>query len=227
MKPTPPMLPGNPLVGHTFQFMRDRDGVLIRGFQSLGPIFGIKLAGRSTAVLIGPDYQQIFFTETDKKLSMHKSYRFLKEAFGEVAFAGPPEVYTAQRPILHSPFKAEKMIKAIGVMQLEVQQWLDGLGEQGEMELTSEITALVQNVASHALMGNEFREQAGRDFWRLYLVIGKSLDPMLPPNLPLPKFIHRDQAKRKLRALLHPIIAERRAHPENYDDFLQDFVNAR
>jgi hypothetical protein len=29
------------------------------------------------------------------------------------------------------------------IMQDEVQQWLDSLGEQGELELTAEITTLV------------------------------------------------------------------------------------
>lgn len=227
MKPTPPALPGSPFVGHTFQFMKDRDALLQRGFASLGPVFSLKLAGKHAVVLIGPEYHQMFFTETDKRLSMHKSYQFLAAAFGKVGFAGPPDVYTEQRPILHSPFKGEKIVKSIQVMQSEVQQWLDSLGEQGEMELTGEIGTLVQNVASHALMGKAFREQAGREFWGLYLILGQSLDAMLPPYLPLPKFIRRDRAKNKLRAMLRLILAERRAHPEQYDDFLQDFVNAR
>ena len=227
MKPTPPALPGAPIVGNTLQFMKDRDGLLQHGFKSLGPVFSLKLAGRQAVVLIGPEYHQMFFTETDKKLSMHKSYQFLAAAFGKVGFAGPPEVYNAQRSILHSPFKGEKMVKSIQVMQIEVQQWLDSLGEQGEIELTSEINTLVQNVASHALMGKTFRDQAGRDFWDLYLILGQSLDAMLPPHLPLPKFIRRDRAKNKLRAILRPILVERRANPEQYDDFLQDFVNAR
>ncbi len=228
MKPTPPVLPGSrPVVGHTLEFMKDRQSLLQKGFKTLGSIFALRLANRWTAVLIDPDYHQTFFLETDKKLSMHKSYRFLKAAFGEVAFAGPPEMYTKHRPVLHKPFKSEKVPATIRIMQLEVQQWLDSLGEQGEIELTGEITALVQNVAAHALMGQDFRDHAGPDFWKLYLTISRSLDPILPPNLPLPKFIRREQARRKLREMLKPIIAERRVHPDRYDDFLQDFVNSR
>ncbi len=227
MKPTPPALPGAPILGHTLQFMKDRDELLQRGFDTLGPVFSLKLAGKNAVVLIGPEYQQMFFTETDKKLSMHKSYKFLAAAFGKAAITAPPEVYNAQRSILHSPFKGEKMVKSIEVMQIEIQQWLDTLDEQGEMELTGEIGTLVQNVAAHAIMGHAFRKQFGREFWELYLSLGQSLDPILPPYLPLPKFIRRDQAKNKLRAMLRPILLERRAHPEQYDDFLQDFANAR
>jgi sterol 14-demethylase len=226
MKPTPPVLAGSSFTGHLGEFMKDRGGLFQRGFDTLGPIFSIRLLRSRAAVLIDPEYHQTFFMETDKKLSMHKTYKFLKASFGEVGFAGPPEVYNEQRPILHKPFKSDKVPNAVKIMHTEVQQWLDSLGEQGEFELTREITTLVQNVAAHALMGKEFRERAGNDFWKQYLIIGKALDPALPPNLPLPKFIRRDRAKNKLRAMLRPIIAERRANPDGYDDILQDYVTA-
>lgn len=227
MKPTPPMLPGTPVVGNLLQFMKNPTQLFQRGIETVGPVFSIKLATQPAAVLIGPDYQQVFFTETDKKLSMHKTYRFLEAALGDVGFTSPPEIYYKQRPILHKPFKSEKMPGSVLVMQEEVQNWLDGLGTQGEFELTGEIVQVVQNVAAHALMGKAFREQAGREFWKLYLRIGQSLDPVLPPHLPLPKFIRRDQAKKKLRALLRPQIADRRAHPDRYNDMLQEIINSR
>jgi sterol 14-demethylase len=226
--PTPPLLSGAlPLLGHTLEFQRTRDNLFRRGYQELGQVFSIRMGARPAAVLIGPEYHQTFFAETDKKLSMHKTYQFLKAMFGEVAFAGPPDVYTRQRPILHRPFKGEKMPGYLKIMQAEIQAWLDGLGEQGELELVGELSTLAQNVAAHALMGRAFRERMGREFWDLYLVLSRAMDPLLPPNLPLPKFFRRDRAKAKLRAILRPIIAERRARPDEHDDILQDFVNSQ
>lgn len=227
MKPTPPMLSGPPVVGNLFEFMKDHTHLIQRGYDTHGPIFAIKLVNQPVAFLIGPEYQQTFFLETDKKLSMHKSYAYLKAALGEVGFTAPPEVYFEQRPILLKPFKSERMVKYLQIMQLEVQQWLDSLGEQGEMELRDNITKIVQNVAAHALMGKDFRDRIGPDFWKLYLILGKAIDPALPPNLPLPKFIRRDRAKKKLREMIWPLIAERRAHPEQYDDFLLDFATSQ
>jgi sterol 14-demethylase len=223
-KPTPPMVPGTFVVGNLFQFMRDRAELMQRGMDQFGPIFGLKLAGRSAAVLVGPEYQEFFFKETDASLSMDKTYKFLAAALGDVGFLGSPETYQLQRPVMTKPFKAEKMHTYLRVMHSEIQQWLDTLGTEGEFELVSSANAVVQNVAAHALMGKTFRDQLGDEFWQLYGILGKSLDPVLPPNLPLPKFIRRDRAKAKLRAMLKPIIMERRANPELYDDFLQDFV---
>lgn len=227
MKPTPPVLAGAPIVGNLFEFMKDRPGLLQKGFDTCGPIFAIRLVNQPVAVLIGPEYHQTFFTETDKKLSLHKTYQFLKAALGEVGFTAPPEIYMKQRPVMLQPFKSERMVKYLDIMQLEVQQWLDGLGEQGEIELRGEINQVVQNVAAHALMGKDFRERMQADFWKLYLILGQSLDPALPPYLPLPKFIRRDRAKKQLREMIWPLIAERRANPEKYDDFLLDFATAR
>jgi len=221
------MLPGRPIVGHALEFKRDRVALFQRGLDTLGPVFGLRLFNKPAAVLLGPEYHDIFFTQTDKTLSMHKTYSFLRAMFGEVAFTAPPEVYHAQRPILHLPFKGEKMPGYVRIMQAEVQAWLDSLGEAGEFELTSAINTLVQNVAAHAFMGRAFRDRMGRGFWDQYLILGQAIDPLLPPNLPLPKFFRRDRAKAKLRAMLAGLFAERRDNPEAYDDFFQDFVNAR
>jgi sterol 14-demethylase len=144
-----------------------------------------------------------------------------------VAFTASPEVYTAQRPILYLPFKGEKMAGYLRIMQTEIQAWLDSLGEQGELELTGHLNRLVQNVAAHAFLGKAFREQAGREFWQQFLYLAQSLDFLLPPTLPLPKFIRRDKAKARLRAMLKPLIDERRAHPDRYDDAMSALVNAR
>lgn len=224
---TPPVLPGLPLLGNALEFQKDRLALFRRGYETLGPVFGLRIGTKPAAVLIGPEYHQIFFMETDKKLSMHKTYKFLQAIFGNIAFTASPETYLEQRPILHAPFKREKMINYIRIMQKEVQAWLDSLGDHGEVELTGELNTLVQHVAAHALMGEEFRQRMGREFWDLYLEIGKALDPILPPNLPLPKFRRRDIAKQKMREILRPIIAERRRNPEQYDDFMQDIINSR
>ncbi|MBP1702938.1 MAG: Cytochrome monooxygenase [Chloroflexi bacterium] len=224
MKPTPSFLPGAPLLGNALEFNNNRHALIQRGLDELGPVFAFKIGPKPVAVLIGPDYQQFFFMETDKKLSIDKPYRSLEALFGEVAFLAGPEVYQEQRPILHSPFQREKMLKYMNIMQCEVQAWLDSLGPEGEMDISAEMGRLVQNVAGNALMGQNFQSQVGREFWDLYADLGKSLNMVIPPNWPTPKNIRRDRAKRRMRQLLEPIIAERRQNPGQYDDFLQDFI---
>jgi sterol 14-demethylase len=112
-------------------------------------------------------------------------------------------------------------------MQQEVQKWIDSLGDEGEFEVAGEMARLTQEVAGYALMGEKFQAEVGREFWDQYIILGQALDNVLPPNLPLPKFIRRDKARARMKEIIQPIIDERRRHPDAYDDFLQDFVNAR
>jgi sterol 14-demethylase len=227
-KPTPPMVSGAlPGLGHALEFRSDRTALVRRGFEEHGNTFAIKLANQNVAILIGPDNQRTFFMETDKALGIQEPYSFLRATFGEVLFLAPHDVYLEQRPVVLEAFRREKMLHYADVMQEVVQVWLDGLGEAGEIDLVHEVTHLVQEVAGNCFLGSEVHKQLGREFWDLYTDLSKALDPLLPPNLPLPKFIRRDRAKAKLHSILEPVIAERRQHPERYDDFLQDLVNKR
>jgi sterol 14alpha-demethylase len=227
MKPTPPELPGAPIVGHMLEFQKNRQVLFNRGLKTLGPIFTIRLMNKPAVVLLDPEYHTTFFAETDKKLNSSKAYTFLRAMFGEVSLTAPTDLYYEQRPILYAPFKGEKMAGYIEVMQLEVQQWLDSLKSRGSFDLVPELTTLIQNVAAHALMGKAFRDQLGQEFWAQYMILSKALDPILPPDLPLPRFKRRDKAKDRLYQMIQALIDDRRANPEKYNDFLQEFIDAR
>ncbi len=216
-----------PGIGHLIEFGRNRAGLLQRGLEEVGKVFTVKLGPQNVAVVMGPENHRVFFMETDKKLNIGTSYQFLRAIFGEVFFMAGHDVYLRQKPLITQAFRREKMVHYISVMGREVQEWLDSLDDEGEFEIVETMGWLAQEIAGHALMGDRFQEEIGREFWDLYADLSKSIDPILPPNLPLPKFWRRDRAKERMTQMLMPILEERRAHPEAYNDFLQDFVNAR
>src|SRR5437870_13225898 len=95
----PPLVPGGmPLLGHLPAFYRDRMQVLHRGYAACGPIFRLRLGPQSVVILVGPTYHAFFFEQTDKKLAMDRSYRFLGPMSGEPAGAvAGPQAYQEQR----------------------------------------------------------------------------------------------------------------------------------
>lgn len=225
MKAAPPFVSrALPLLGHALEFNKDRGALFRRGYDEHGKAFAVRLGPKKAAVLIGPEFHKQFFKETDKALDMSKPYRFFKPIFGEVVFVADHATYMQQRPVLQAPFRKEKMLRYLDIMHDVVQKWLDSLPDEGRLELTVTINRLVQEVAGHALLGEEFMARIGEDFWQQYVILGKAIDPLLPPNWPLPKFIRRNRARKKLWNILKPIIEERRANPGDYDDFLQEFV---
>ena len=221
----PPMVSGAfPILGHAMEFQKDRPRLIQRGFREHGNVFALKLMQQNVAVVIGPENQKQFFMETDKNLNIQEPYRFLRALFDNVLFLADHDEYMRQRPFVQEMFKREKMLHYVDVMQEVVQAWLDSLGETGEIELTEQITWLVQEVAGNCFLGKEAHREIGREFWEQYKHLSAALDPLLPPNLPLPKFIRRDKAKARMTEILQPIISRRRQNPEQYDDFLQDII---
>jgi sterol 14-demethylase len=164
------------------------------------------------------------FTETDGKLNIREPYGFLRAMFGDVLFLAPHESYLRQRPLLGELFRRDKLVQYVDIMDGVIERWVEGLGETGELELTETMTWLVKQVVGSCFLGPDVNERIGDEFWDLYGDLSKAIDPVLPPKLPHPKFIRRDRAKARMTEILRPVIAERRANPDHYDDFLQDLV---
>ncbi|MEO8609140.1 MAG: cytochrome P450 [Chloroflexota bacterium] len=217
----PPMVSGGlPVVGHIFEMLKDRERLFKRGFAEHGNAFAMRLANQNVLVITGSEHNKLMYTQTDKTLNMQEGYGFLKEAVGEVLFTASKDDYYNQRPALQEVFKRERMVGYIQAMNIEVQRWLDSLGQSGEIDITEAMLHLAQYVAGRALIGENFREELNDEFWQDYLLISQSLDPVLPPTLPLPKFKRRDRARVKISAVLKGLIDKRRANPDQYNDLI-------
>ena len=222
---TPPVVSGGlPVLGHALEMMRDRERLFKRGYREHGDVFAIKLGPRFAAVVSGAENNKLVYTQTDKALNMQDAYTFLKSSLGEVLFTASKEAYYNQRPVLQEVFRRERMAGYIQAMNIEIQSWIDGLGDAGVMDLSDEMLRLAQFVAGHALIGPQYQQELGEGFWDLYLDISRSLDPILPPNLPLPKFRRRDKAKAAINKIFHEMIEKRRQHPDRYDDLISTLL---
>ncbi|HAA10930.1 MAG TPA: hypothetical protein DCE41_04200 [Cytophagales bacterium] len=223
--PTPPVLSGGKgLLGHVKEFTNDRHALFHRGQQELGAIYTLKMPGQKIAVLNSPDYLKKLFEETDKSLSIEKGLKMFKPIFGEIGLIAGKETYQNQRPVIYESFKRKRMATHIQAMQIETTRWLKGLDAQGELVLQDHMITLTQQVATLAFFGKEFQNQVGPTFWEQFKILSDSLDLVLPGWLPLPKFRRRDKAKEVIVELVSDIIAERQKNANQYDDFLQTYI---
>lgn len=224
--PYPPLMKGRlPLLGHVLRFQKNRGALLRKGYETHGPVFAIQLLNKKAVVLASPELHRAFFMRTDKGLNISKPYTFLKPVVGEVMFVAGQEQYDRERPVFYEPFKRDKMKRYLPIMQTEIQRWIDSMPPEGTFEVGQVMRTLTQQIAAATFMGEEFRQSMGTEFWKQYTFLSLALDPILPPNLPLPKFIRRDQARKKMLQMLRPMIRERLKDPEAYDDLLQDLIN--
>lgn len=226
MTQTPPFVKGLPVLGNMFDFLGNKVGVIEKGYQQYGEIFAIKLAKQNVAVLLGPENAATVFALTDKQLSLKETSQFLVPIVGEVGALGTQENYTQERKIVAPILGGRYMKGHVEAMVKETEDWINGRSPSGIFDINDFAQHLTMYIAARALLGESFRENLGEEFVQLFHDLANGADQFLPPNLPLPKFRKRDQARKRLDQLLGDLIAERRAHPEQYDDFLQGLIEA-
>lgn len=224
--PPPPMLPGLPVLGNLLEYQRDHVGIFWRGYRTYGSTFSIRLGRQPAAVILGPRWHQFFFAQTDHALSMTEVYRFVIPMFGPILNAAETPERRKHLAALQQAFRARKMPGYIQIMAEETGKWLAELGPSGSFELWPTMEQLSMNIAASALMSREVRERL-HEFLPLYQDLANGMEFVLPPNLPIPRFIRRDRARRKLDAMIRPLLAERRASPGRRDDFLDTLVQSK
>jgi sterol 14-demethylase len=214
-------------VGNAPEFFRDPVAMFQRGYDTLGPIFSVRLGPKRAVVLIGPSYQRFFFTQPASVLSLREVYRFVTPMFGDVLQAAEPTVYEEHRSAIAPALRAQHMNAYVATMTRETEAWLSTLGHEGELGLWCAFGRLSLRIAAATLFGTNLSGQLGEEFWELYEDIAGGMAFVLPAKLPLPRFRRRDRARTRLFALIGRLVAERRARPDGHVDFLQSLISSR
>ena len=227
----PAYLPGGlPWVGHALDLRRDPVGLVRRGHAQLGEIFSLRLAGTRVTALVGPQAQGAFFGAPEDELSAREVYRFTVPVFGRsVVYDATPAVMDEQMGFLFPALRDDRLRTYARVMQQQAEAYVEGWGDEGEVDLLAALNELTVFIASRCLVGAEFRRRLSRELAHLFqdLEHGINLISLVNPYLPLPAFRRRDRARACMAELITTIIAERRAGAAAGDDFLEVLMAAR
>lgn len=230
--PLPPLLDrGLPLLGHAIDLRRSPVELLQRGRDRHGDLFRLKLPGSEhTVVMTGPRAQQKFFRLRDSQMSMREVYRLMTPIFGKgIAYDAEPEIFKEQLAFFHEALREARLRTYAQGFVEEAEDFFGKWGDQGEVELYETGNELTIYTASRSLLGKAFREQLSDEFARLYYEMegGLQLLAFFAPNLPIPAFRARDRARRRLGELIAGIVADRRKHGVESEDFLQTLMEAK
>jgi sterol 14-demethylase len=230
-KKMPPELRGGlPFLGHALEFQRDPVGLIHRGWEQFGEMFSFLLAGKQVGVLTGPRANEAFFQARDEQLSSKEAYQFTVPIFGQgIAYDASPEVMNEQMGLLFPALRDQRLQAYAGFMAQEAESYFDHWGDSGEIDLSEVTNELTVFIASRCLIGHEFRQNLSTEFAHLYrdLEGGLNLIAFFKPNLPLPAFKRRDRARVRVGELISRIIAARRTHGIEGEDFLQTLMTSR
>ena len=227
--PVAPILSGgNPLFGHTLEYVRSPEAFLHRGWRENGEVFRCRLGTRWYTVVLGPEHNRFFFSETDRLLSIREGYPFFPRMFGgDFFFFAPYEDYLRQRKVILPRFKSAAMRSYVALMVEETENLIARLGDAGEFDLVPEVGPLVMNIAAHAFLGRNFRRSLDDDdFFSCFRDFSRGMEMTWPLWLPLPHLWRSRRARRKLDRIFGAWIRHRRKHPVDPPDFFQNLVNA-
>ena len=231
MKLAPMLEGGLPWLGHALRLRQDPVALLLKGHARFGDVFAIQLAGTRVTVFLGPRAQGVFFQAPETRLSAREVYRFTTPIFGRgVVYDTTPETMDEQMGFLYPALRDDRLRGYTRAMQDEVERFVAGWGDEGEVDLAAAMNELTVFVASRCLVGEEFRRALTPDLASLFhdLEGGINLLGFVNPWLPLvPAFRRRDRARARLGAMIRAALATRRAHGERRGDFLDALLEAR
>ncbi len=227
-KPTaPPMVSGRlPILGHAIEFMQDPHKVIRRGYEEHGLIFSMDLGAKKAVVMLGPDYHQFFFKETDGIFSMRQGYETLLKMFDSrlFTFAHLTESQEQMKVILPLLKNNDRFID---LMLQETDDFMSNtLGDEGEIDLIDALGPLVMHIGAHAFFGEDFRYKLGDEYFHIYREFSEGADVVLPSWLPLPKFIKSRKAKVKVEDMIYRFMQQRRQHPMEPKDLFQELIES-
>lgn len=229
LKDAPNMPGGLPWLGHITSFARNPYHFMKRVSDAAGEVVSFTLMGQRVVLLTGDEASRLFYRSTDDEVDQSAAYKLMTPIFGQgLVFDAPNAKKNEQLRMLMPVLKIDAMRTHSSKVVQEVEDITADWGDSGEIDLVSFMAQLTINTASHCLLGKEFRYELTDEFSEIYHDLEKGIHPLAFhfPNLPLPRFKKRDQARVRLEELVGEIVEKRKHLTEKPSDMLQSLIDA-
>ena len=213
----PPMMSGIPIFGNAIQFGDDPVTLMRNGFKKFGECFSLSMFGETMTLLCSPEGHEFFFKAKEDEFSACKAYQFTVPIFGPgVVYDSPPETLIEQRMFAGGALSIRRFKLYVPMIEKECEDYFaNAWGEEGEAELMQAFNEITVLTSTRCLQGREIRETLSVEFTKLYWDLDKSLTAFgfFFPNVPLPSFIDRNRARKRIGEIFQNVITNRRNNP--------------
>lgn len=223
----PPRARGLPLIGSGLAFVRAPVEHVQQAFEQNGPVFTISLGPKTMAILIGPTYAAEFFRQPSEVLSVSLAAEAFKPIMGDIAYPDGKEEHRRLIDALVPLVAKKRLDHNVSVMLEEASQAIAGLGDTGRLELVGFTERLSESIAVRCFLGDAFARRVDERFRQAFSDLIKSIDMVLPPYLPIPKFRRRDRARAYIGGLICDAVMERRTMADPPEDSMQGLSTLR
>lgn len=226
----PPVLPGAwPLLGHILDFGKNPHAFMMRLRERFGDVAEFKMFHQDMVLLTGDQASEAFYRAPDETLDQAAAYKIMTPVLGKgVVFDAPIKKKNQQLQMLMPALRDKPMRTYSDLIVEEVENLIGSWGEAGEIDLLAFTKELTIYTSSHCLLGPEFRHELNREFAEIYHDLEQGIKPIayVFPNLPLPVFRRRDQARLRLQGIVTEIMQRRAKSRSNNPNVFQTLIDS-
>ncbi|KAI9484148.1 MAG: cytochrome P450 [Benjaminiella poitrasii] len=221
-----------PIMGNAIEFGKDPITFLKKCQEKYGDVFTFQLLNKRVTACLGPDGNQFVFNAKQNLASAAAAYNHMtKYVFGDdIVFDAPHSIFMEQKRFIKAGLNIEAFRKDVPLILDECNMFFDKFEKTGTLDAYKMFGSLIINTASRSLLGPEVRNALDDGIAQLYYDLDQGFRPInfMFPNLPLPAYRKRDEARAKLAVLYEGIIRNRRNNPSGeHDDLLQTLMDSR
>ncbi len=214
-----------PILGDTFEFLRDYHGLVERKFRQYGHIFRSNSLLQKNVSLIGPIGNEIVLKDENKIFSSKKAWDpLLDRLFPNGLMLRDFDVHRFHRKILQAAFKKDAIQGYLNVMNPRLQQGVADFPKAQTFGFKDNIKALLLDTAAQVFLGVEMGKDADAINRGFIHAMEASMAWFKVP-LPGTKWRRGLKGRKVLEDFIHKTIAEKRATESQ--DFFSQFCHAR
>lgn len=172
--------PGPPIVGHTFNLLRDPHGVLGGFYEQFGPVFWVRAFGNQTVELVGPEANELVLFDRDKLFSSEQGWGpILDNVFPRGLMLMDFDHHRADRRALSIAFKPDPMRHYAGALDRGIARSVANWA--GEQRFYPAIKALTLDLAADSFLGIPWGPEADRINEAFVDMVQASVSPVRSP----------------------------------------------
>ena len=152
---------GYPIVGHTFDFIRDPLSSTLKTYQQFGPVFRQSLAFQRMVATVGPDMVKLLTLDPDKLFSSRMGWEGMTgEYFSGSLMLMDFEDHRLQRRLMQTAFKTSSMQGYIDSVNQITRDTIQNWPTDKPFKFYPRIKALLLDIAAKVFLGAQLDEEA-------------------------------------------------------------------
>lgn len=216
---------GLPIVGFTFEFLRDFHGLVNRMVAKHGPVFRYRAVMQDVITLTGPEANEFILKDADHNFSSKKAWDIiLEELFPNGLMLRDFENHKIHRKILQGAFKKPAMQAYVEKMNPRFESGVSAWPKGREMMFFDNIKELLLNAGAELFLGIKMGKEATKVNKSFIAAVDASLAIL---RLPIPgtTWGRGIKGRRYLEDFIGSLVAEKRRSQDN--DFFTQICHSR